>query len=195
VKKHKFSILLTLGAALILVGLTLAVVFQIRVHTGSAERQAALAKMQVLLPDRSTGVPGTYPNPDMPVLEIDGVDYAAMLEIPSRNITLPVADKWNSEKLLRSPARFYGSAYDGSLVIGGADNAYQFAFCDEIDNGTVITVTDMTGAQFFYTVSRVDRSQSAGSNWLISSDYDLTLFCRDTYSMEYIAVRCSFLYS
>lgn len=193
-KKHKFPILLTLGAVLILIGLALVVVFQIRVHTGSAERQEVLAKMEVLLPDRSAGVPGAYPNANMPVLEIDGVDYAAMLEIPSLNVTLPVADKWNSDKLLKSPARFYGSAYGHSLVIGGADTAQQFSFCDKIQNGTLVTVTDMTGAQFSYTVVGVDRSASAESQWLIRQEYDLTLFCRDTYATEYIAVRCKFAY-
>jgi len=129
----------------------------------------------------------------MPVLVFNDVDYVALVEIPSINLTLPVADGWNSRKLYRSPARFYGSCYDHSLVIGGADNSHQFSFCDKIDTETVITVTDMTGTQFSYTVSRVDRSKSAESNWLICSDYDLTLFCRDTNSMEYIAVRCNFV--
>ena len=151
--------------------------------------------MSELLSERTVGVPGIYSNPNMPVLEINDADYVALIEIPSLNLALPVADAWNSRKLYSSPARFFGSCYDHSLVIGGADNSHQFSFCDKIDNGTVITITDMTGTQFSYTVSRVDRSKSAESNWLISSDYDLTLFCRDTYSMEYVAVRCSFMYS
>lgn len=131
----------------------------------------------------------------MPVLGINDVDYVALIEIPSLHLSLPVADAWNSQKLYNSPVRFYGSCYDHSLVIGGADNSHHFSFCDKIDIGTVITVTDMTGTQFFYTVSRVDRSKKAESNWLIRRDYDLTLFCRDALSMEYIAVRCSFVYS
>lgn len=194
-KKGKFPIALVLGISLVVIGFALFVGLRIRIYIGANESQKAVARMNELLFERIEGVPGTYPNPNMPVLEIDNVDYAALLEIPSLNLSLPVADAWNSQKLDHSPARFYGSCYDHSLVIGGADNSHQFSFCDKIDNGTVIIVTDMTGTQFSYTVSRVDRTKSAKSDWLISRDYDLTLFCRDTLSMEYVAVRCSFMYS
>ena len=194
-KKGKFPIVLVLGICLVVVSFTLIVGLQIRTHIGANESQKVVARMNELLFERIEGVPGTYPNLNMPVLEINDVDYVALIEIPSLNLSLPVADVWNSQKLYHSPARFYGSCYDHSLVIGGADNSYQFSFCDKIDNGTVIIVTDMTGTQFSYTVSRVDRSKSAESNWLICRDYDLTLFCRDALSMEYVAVRCSFMYS
>ena len=190
-KKRKFPLALLLGITLVAISVLLIIGNQIRTQVSSAEAKKVVERMDELLPERTAGVPGTYPNPNMPVLEINGADYVALIEIPSLNIELPVADAWNSKKLYKAPARFYGSCYDNSLVIGGEDNAKQFSFCDKIDDGTIITVTDMTGTQFSYTVSRVDRSQSAESNWLISSDYDLTLFCRDTYSMEYIAVRCS----
>ena len=194
-KKGKFPIVLVLGICLVVVSFTLIVGLQIRTHIGANESQKVVARMNELLFERIEGVPGTYPNLNMPILEINDIDYVALIEIPSLNLSLPVADVWNSQKLYHSPARFYGSCYDHSLVIGGADNSYQFSFCDKIDNGTVIIVTDMTGTQFSYTVSRVDRSKSAESNWLICRDYDLTLFCRDALSMEYVAVRCSFMYS
>jgi len=194
-KKGKFPIVLVLGICLVVVSFALIVGLQIRTHIGANESRRVVARMSELLPERTVGVPEISSNPNMPVLEINDVDYVALIEIPSLNLSLPVADAWNSQKLYNSPARFYGSCYDHSLVIGGADNSHQFSFCDKIDNGTVIIVTDMTGTQFSYTVSRVDRSKSAESNWLISRDYDLTLFCRDTLSMEYVAVRCSFMYS
>ena len=193
-KKGKFPIVLILGICLVVISFSLIVGIQIRTYIGANESRKVAARMNELLSERIKGVPGTYPNLNMPVLEINEVDYVALIEIPSMNLALPVADAGNSQKLYRSPARFYGSSYDHSLVIGGADNSYQFSFCDKIEGGTVITITDMTGSQFSYTVGRVDRSKSAESNWLISGDYDLTLFCRDTYSMEYIAVRCSFVY-
>ncbi|MBE6960292.1 MAG: sortase [Ruminococcaceae bacterium] len=194
-KKRKFPIVLVLGISLVVISFSLIVGLQIRTHIGANENRKVVTRMNEILPERTVGVPGLYPNPNMPVLEINDVDYVALIEIPSLNLTLPVADAWNSQKLYISPARFYGSCYDHSLVIGGTDNSHQFSFCDKIDNGTVIIVTDMTGTQFSYTVSRVDRSKSAKSNWLVNGDYDLTLFCRDTYSMEYVAVRCSFMYS
>ena len=194
-KKGKFPIVLVLGICLVVISFALIVGLQIRKHIGADQSRKVVTRMSELLPERTVGVPELSSNPNMPVLEINDVDYVALIEIPSLNLSLPVADAWNSQKLYNSPARFYGSCYDHSLVIGGADNSHQFSFCDKIDNGTVIIVTDMTGTQFSYTVSRVDRAKSAESNWLICRDYDLTLFCRDALSMEYVAVRCSFMYS
>ena len=193
-KKRKIPIALILGAVLIFVSLSFVITYQIRIHVGEKQCRAVASKMQELLPERSLGIPGTYPSLAMPSLQIDGTDYVALLEIPSMNVSLPVADKWNGKKLFDSPARFCGSAYDSSLVIGGRDQEHQFAFCDKIDNGTVVIITDMTGAQFTYTVKRVDRSDSAKSAWLADGEFDLTLFCRDAYSTKYIAVRCVFAY-
>lgn len=193
-KKHKFPLLVVLGICLILISVFLLLFFQIRLHLGVQHSHRILSQMNEILPERTQGVLGTYPNSAMPVLEIDGVDYVATVEIPSFGITLPVADPWDSDKLYRSPARFFGSAYDGTLIVGGVDHSRQFGFCDKIQHGATIIVTDLTGAQFTYTVSRVDRAKHAETQWLKTTDYDLTLFCHDVYSMEYIAVRCLLSY-
>ena len=193
-RKGKFSLVLCLGVALVAISFFIVVVFLVQEHIGTNKIRATLAKMEELLPERCDGVPGTYSNLNMPVLQIDGVDYVALLEISSLRVSLPVADKWERDKLFYSPARFCGSAYDHTLVIGGMDGAHQFGFCDEIDRGTLITITDMTGSRFTYKVDRVDRAKNADNTWLTGSDYPLTLYCRDTYSLEYIAVRCDFVY-
>ncbi len=188
--KGKKPWLLILGICLILASLCLMVSFELRMHMGTQNSQEVLSQITALLPERTQGMAGLYPNATMPVLEIDGADYVAVLEIPAFGLTLPVADQWDSNRLHSAPARFSGSAYDRTLVIGGADYSGQFSFCDKIDNGAVITVTDMTGAQFTYTVSRVDRASHAEAQWLAPADCDMTLFCRSAYSWEYIAVRC-----
>jgi sortase A len=184
---------LFLGALLILVSLGLVMVSQIRLHLGGQNSQQAVSGLEALLPDRTPGVPGEPAG--MPVLELEGTDYVAILEVPSFGITLPVVAQWDDSRLSHAPARFYGSTGDHSLVIGGADDRRQFGFCDKIDLGDRITVTDMTGAQFTYTVSDVDRAKHADAQWLTTADCDLTLFCHDLYSMQYIAVRCTFAYS
>lgn len=193
--KRKLSIPLVLGIALILCSLGLVLFCQIRLHLGAKQSQLAVSSIEALLPDRAPGVPGSSPNAGMPVLEVNGTDYVALLEVPALGITLPVAAHWDENKLSAAPARFYGSTDDHTLVIGGADDERQLGFCDKIEQGGVITVTDMTGAQFTYTVSNVDRARYADAQWLTGADSDLTLFCHDLYSMQYIAVRCTFTYS
>ena len=191
-KKRKIPILLVLGVALILSGLALMMVLQIQAQQGAAKSQNIVAKMKELLPERSQGTPGLSPNTQMPILNIDGTDYVAMVQISGFGITLPVADRWSADKLADGPARFCGSAYNHTLVIGGTDHEKQFGFCGKIGHGAVITLTDMTGAVFSYTVAKVERSAKAEQAWLADTEYDLTLYCRDTYSMEYIAVRCNY---
>lgn len=188
--KRRISWPLILGSCLILLSLCFMLVYHAQLRSGTRNCQAVVKEMQQLLPQRTPGVPGAYADVAMPSLEIDGEDYVALLEIPSHGITLPVASQWDNTSLARSPARFSGSAYDKSLVIGGVDDPAQFGFSDEIEHNAVVTLTDMTGAQFSYTVSRVERAEHADKPWLQKDGFDLTLFCRNTYSMEYIAVRC-----
>lgn len=188
--KREKSLLFALGMGLILASFCLMLILGIRMRLGAQKSQKIVSQMTALLPERTQGVPEIHPNAAMPVLALDGTDYVAMLEIPAFGVALPVADKWDSKNLYSAPSRFWGSAYDNTLVIGGADSPRQFSFCDEIDTGAVITVTDMTGARFAYTVSRVDRAKHAETQWLQNEAYALTLFCRSTDSTEYIAVRC-----
>ena len=193
--KRRIPFLLILGTCLIVFSLCCVVVVQLRQYDGAKNCQEVAMEMNKLLPDRTPGVPGVYSDSVMPVLEINGADYVALLEIPSQGVVLPVADQWNSMGLSNSPARFSGSAYDKNLVIGGVDHPRQFGFCDEIGHDAVLNITDMTGAQFSYIVSRIDRSKHAQTQWLQNEEYDLTLFCRSAYSMEYIAVRCILAYN
>lgn len=193
-KKRKISLPFSLGVCLILCGLCLLLVSQLRTHIGLRNSREILLRLSEILPEKTPGVPGVYFSSGMPVLEIGGIDYAAVLEVPAFGVAVPVADQWDSGRLSLSPARFSGSVYDQTLIIGGADLAWQLAFCDKIEHGTVIIVTDMTGTQFTYTVSGIYRARHAEAQWLMDADCDLTLFCHDRYSMEYIAVRCTFAY-
>lgn len=188
--KRKMPLLFILGICLILLSLSIMMFLGIRIHIGNQNSQRIVSQMMDLLPERTQGMPEMYPDDRMPVLSFDSVDYVAMLEIPAFGIALPVADQWDSKNLHSAPCRFWGSVCDNPLIIGGADSTQQFSFCDKIDNGAEITVTDMTGSQFTYTVANVDRAKHAEAQWLRSADWDLTLFCHDIYSMEYIAVRC-----
>lgn len=190
-KQRKLSLPFVLGVLLILCSLCLLLGLRVRQAAGIRACTAVAAQLETLLPQRTQGLPDTRADARMPVLQIDGQDYAALLELPAFGLALPVADTWDSGELYAGPRRFAGSAYDRSLVIGGTGQDGQFVFCSKIDTGAMLTVTDMTGAQFHYTVTRVDRADHAETAWLMQPEYDLTLFCRAVYSMEYIAVRCN----
>lgn len=188
--RRRIPLTALLGIDLILCGLCVMLVFQLQIHRGTRISRDLVTQLEACLPEKTPGIPDMDPNTGMPVLELDGTDYAALLDVPAFGIRLPVADEWEGRNLTCCPARFFGSAYDGTLVIGGGDYPGQFSFCPQIGHGASVTVTDMTGACFSYTVARIDQAQHAESQWLTEQNWDLTLFCRDSGTMEYIAVRC-----
>ena len=179
-----------LGFLLILCGAGIVLQQQLRANAAVRAAEKTVAAMEAIMPERTEGVPDSYTNLAMPVLEVDGEDYIGIVEIPAFGVTLPVGSEWDPSAVRSRPCRFWGSVNDASLVIGGADQKGQFDFCDRIDLGAFVTVTDMTGVEFRFTVTRVDRNKHAQADWLCKDQYDLTLFARSATSLEYIAVRC-----
>lgn len=154
------------------------------------QAQKIVEEIEQRLPSRTTGYAGIYTEADMPVLALDGEDYIGILDLPGYGVKLPVGSAWKTAGLTGHPCRFWGSAYDGTLVIGGTADKGQLDFCGRVNPGDRIRFTDMTGAEFDYQVTWVDRSDSAEAHWLMQEKYDMTLFARDPYSLQYIAVRC-----
>lgn len=188
--KKKLTFLQILGVSLILCGALLFLFSHLRAARAQQEMRAVTQKITALLPEPTPGIPGTYADPSMTVLEINGNDYVALLDIPAFGRTLPVSAHWEEKNLAQCPSRFWGSCYEDILVIGGNDQSGQFDFCDQIHPGAAISVTAMNGEVFRYTVERIDRSKHAQNQWLMQGEYDLTLFARGELSLEYIAVRC-----
>ncbi len=107
-------------------------------------------------------VPGVTEEPDsserygltgMPVINVDGIDYAASVFIPSINIELPIADDSSLETLKISPVRYLGSLYDNDLVIVGHNYRAVFSKIKNMKPGDEVLVTDMRGETFSFTVS------------------------------------------
>ena len=188
-KRHK--IYQILGCLLILA--SMGILLFSHFHAQKAQEDAVKITDQIgaILPPRSVGVMESYSCTEMPVLQIGGKDFAALIEIPAFGVTLPMYNFWDAAKVTSYPCRFCGTVYDGSLIIGGADQQGQFDFLGRIELGSVIKVVDMTGAEYVYTVARVDRSKTAEADVLIDEASDLTLFARDTYSLDYLIVRCA----
>lgn len=189
-KKKGLSFPVLLGAALIVIGLggMLALFFGTRL-AGHAARETA-GQIALLLPERTAGIARESGTAEMPVLELDGRDYCALLEVSAYGVKLPVGDVWEDARILSHPCRFYGSAYEENLILGGSNQEGQFGFCTRLDLGDTLTLTDMTGCVFRYRVSRIDRSSSADAERLMEGQWALTLFLRDRYDRKFILVRC-----
>lgn len=150
-----------------------------------------IARLDQIIPPRSVGVVDTYASMQMPSMEVDGEELIGILEIPTQNTVLPIGAAWDTKSRTSFPRRFSGTVYDGSLIVGGYDQKGQFDCLKKLDVGDAVRVTDMTGAEFTYTVRRIERKESVQAENLTDETSDLTLFVRNAYSMEYIVVRCA----
>ena len=183
-------IALILGILLILCSLGTLVFMHISTDRAEQQTEDIVTQLKKLLPDEVIGSEDSYSSMEMPSLCIDGEDIIALLEFPEAGVELPISNEWDKNTLISLPQRFSGTVYDGSLIVGGYDRDGQFDCLEILDIENTVTVTDMTGARFYYTVKSIERKDSADRAELTDSAYDLTLFVRDSSSMEYIIVRC-----
>lgn len=184
-------VILVSGILLVLAGLILILYLGISTDRAVTETADAIAKLRELMPPERIGAPEDFTSMEMPSLELDGRDVIGLLSIPRLGTELPVAARWDKKTVISFPQRFSGSVYDGSLIIGGYDREGQLACLKLLDIGDEISLTDMTGAKFSYTVSKIERKRSAEKEVLSDPSSDLTLFVRDSGNMEYIVVRCA----
>lgn len=184
---------LLLVVGLVLVAASIVCIIGMEVSAVLAQKEAAriVSRLETVMPKRHAGIKDALTNMTMPAFSVDGKDFIGVLEIPVLGRTLPVSSRWDTGTLGRYPCRFTGTAYDGSLIIGGSDRAGQFRGFDTLNVGATVTVTDMTGAVFTYEVKRIDRASHAGAEVLTRGEYDLVLFVQDAFAMEYIIVRCA----
>jgi len=183
--------LLTVLGICLMAGAVLAVVLS-QFARQNATRQATqtVAQLQALMPPIHSSSPDDRVNMQMPQLELDGVSYAAIVELPLYETCLPVKAQW-SGNVTQCPCRFSGSIYDGSLIIGGSDQPGQLDFMKLITGGDTVYVTDMTGGRYRYTVTDILKTTDVSHGNLSAEDADLVLFARNTYGFDYTVVRCA----
>ena len=188
---RKFTrILLVLGVLLILGALLITVVPVVSGKIASSKNDGVLETVYSLIPEVRSGTFDDRVDVDMPSLEVDGEDYVGIIEIPMLEVHLPIRARWDSGKVSRSPCRFAGSIYDGSLIVGGSDHEDQFDFAKTISIGDAVFVTDMTGSRYTYKVTWVELTDDVSAENLASREADLVLFVRDSYSLEYAVITC-----
>ena len=118
--------------------------------------------------DRSTG--------DMPEIQMNGLYYIGILEIPSQGLRLPIGDRWTEEAGAKSPCRYYGSIHDDNLVVCGHNNRAHFSKIKNLKPGDEVLFTDVTGEQYNYTVLSGEKIEASGITEMVTGDWDMTLF-------------------
>ena len=153
---------------------------QVMVRLRQEMEQAALPEETRTEPEQSPGAEETpLPDPagrEMPMLEIDGQTYIGYLELPTLGLSLPVMSEWSYPKLRVAPCRYWGSAYDDSLVILAHNYDRHFGRLQELAIGDPVQFIDADGVIYQYTVEKQEILEKPDVEKMVDSGYDLTLF-------------------
>jgi len=190
-KKKTTLILLIVGIVLIVAAIAVVVFSELSAGKAESDCKALVAKLRELMPENYAGQPDDRVNLSMPMVEVDGKNYVGIVQLPKYDRELPVSAQWDANAVTATPCRYTGSIYDGTLIIGGSDNDGQFDFMKLITMGDEISVTDMTGGKYRYTVTWVENSKDVSTQALSGGDDALVIFARNTYSLDNTIVRCA----
>ncbi len=136
-----------------------------------------------------TAIPQATAIPEMPTQTIRGNEYIGYLELPTLGLSLPVMADWSYPKLRIAPCRYWGNAYDGTLVILAHNYNRHFGGIRNLSPGEPAQFIDANGNILKYTVAAQESLGRYDVQKLVDSEYDLTL-CTCTYGGESrIAVR------
>ena len=143
-------------------------------------------------PQSETEIPDFILNPqmEMPVRSIGGMDYVGILTIPSLELELPVASVWSYPALQLAPCRFTGSAYTDDLVIAGHNYTSHFADLHSLQQGDILSFTDVDGNVFAYRVAETEILGENDVEEMTGSGYALTLFSCTVGGQYRVTVRC-----
>lgn len=169
----------------------LALVLYNRWDSSRAKKAASetVSQLQEEIPqDKKQGV--EEPDTELKTVTIDGIDYIGILEIPSLNLSLPVASSFSYSKLRVSPCLYTGSCYSNDMVIAGHDYASHFGSLKWAEEGADVYFTTVDGKVFHYTVDSKEIYKPTQVQEMISGDWDLTLFTCTISGRERMALRC-----
>ncbi|MGM9603088.1 MAG: sortase [Faecousia sp.] len=117
-----------------------------------------------------------YPDMEMPVKTIDGIDYIGVLQIPALSLELPIISTWSYPNLKIAPCRYSGSAYGSNLILCAHNYPSHFGNLNKLREGDIATFTDMDGNVFTYTLVERETLPPDDADTLTAGDWDLTLF-------------------
>ena len=131
-----------------------------------------------------------YPDMEMPVLTIDGVDYIGILTVPSLGLELPVAGNWSYPNLRRSPCRYKGSAYSNDMIIAGHNYSRHFGGLKNLAIGEEISFRDVDGHIFQYQVDDIETIPGPAVEDMDAGEWDMTLFTCTYGGKSRVTIRC-----
>lgn len=191
--KKKTNIFILLGIVLILCAGLLSGYNLIQRSLAEKSSAQIAERLDEMLPEVGEDEVPSYmldPEAEMPVKMIDGVGYIGVLKIPSLGLELPIAENWSYSQFMKSPCRYFGSAYKSNFVIAAHNYPAHFGNLKKLHEGDTVSFTDMDGNEFLYAVVELETLMPTDVEAMKSGDWDLTLFTCTIGGRTRVTVRC-----
>lgn len=181
------KIMIAVGIALCLTSAVLAVVFLVQTNQSNKEVQIAAEKVSEAIEQNA---PNAYQEAAIDTIDVDGVPYIGMIEIPSIGISLPVAAECTSKNLKRSPCVYDGDSFS-KLVIAGHNYKQHFTGIKELKAGDQVVIADINGNEHVYEVQEIESIDGGDIEGMLDNSFSLTLFTCDSSGRNRHTVRCT----
>lgn len=202
--KAKGTLLITVGLGLLIAaaGLTAYNTWEDQ-QAGEASQTVVQALEEVIVPQET--VPEAeleklplveqpeyfvFPDKEMPIATVEGMDYVGILTIPALDLELPILSKWSNGGARVAPCRYSGSLYKDNMVIAGHNYVQHFHDLKELEQGDEVIFTDADGNQFRFSVASIEVLGATDIEEMCTSDWDLTLFTCTYSGNDRVTIRC-----
>ena len=197
-KRRLGGLIMVFGAALLVAAAGLAIynVWDAD-RAGRASDEVAEELIRTVEEVSDPDLPLTYRDesvPPMPTVEIDGYSYIGLIDIPSLELSLPVMEEWDYDRLLLSPCRFSGSYFTDDLVVCAHNYTRHFGKLRSLAIGADVYFTAVGGAVYRYEVTSVETLlPTAVEEMSVDSkdEWDLTMFTCTLGGQTRVTVRCT----
>ena len=126
-----------------------------------------------------------------PVTMVGDYEYIGVLDLPARNLSLPIMSDWDYERLKMAPCRQFGSAATDDLVIAGHNYINHFGSLGMLKAGDSVTFTGTDGAVNTYVVSETATISPTETEKVTESGYPLVLYTCTYGRQSRIVIYCS----
>lgn len=129
---------------------------------------------------------------EMPLIDVDGKPYLAVLNIPVLELQLPVLNEWSYPNLRISPCRFYGSVARENLVIVAHNYDTHFGRLKTLKSGDEVQLLSMNHSCISYKVSNITVVNPFATADVVSGEWPLTLCTCTIGGRTRVIVRCDY---
>lgn len=145
-----------------------------------------------VMPELTEGIPEQRSDENMATYEVDGLNFAGIIEMPDYTLRLPIYGEWDTAKLRIFPCLFSGTANNSNLILGSTSDNNLFEFVKQISVDDRIVFTDMTGVQFTYYITNIRHAKSADKETIIKTEGNMILFIKDRTAFDYVIISACF---